>query len=175
MDYKSTKALCAYAAGVQAIAVVITYLLYANQEAVKSVFSGTQEILEVRSVPNAYFFVSICPVVFYSFYMGFQIAAERKGGGKKAGAITFFVLACLMEIILEYVPRVETMLIGTRGVSALASYSVLTSAISACIRPFSIVAFGMFVLSAGGNLFMPKEQKTGNSHENYYGGWGNET
>lgn len=173
MDYKSTKALCAYASGVQFIAIVITYLLYVNQEAVKTVFSGTPEILKIRSVPAAYFIVSVCPVVFYLLYMGFQIVTEKKGSGKKAGAIIFFVLACLMEIVLEYVPRVETMLVGTRGASALASYSVLSSAISACIRPFSIVAFGMFALSAGGNLFMPKEQKAGNGYENYYSGWGN--
>ena len=73
MDYKSTKTLAAYAAGVQFIAVVITYLLYANQETVKSFFSATEEIIRVRSIPVSYFIVSICPAVFYSLYMGFQV------------------------------------------------------------------------------------------------------
>ena len=73
MDYKSTKNLAAYAAGVQFIAVVITYLLYANQETVKSFFSATEEIIRVRSIPVSYFIVSICPAFFYKLYMGFKV------------------------------------------------------------------------------------------------------
>ena len=177
MDYKSTKNLAAYAAGVQFIAVVITYLLYANQETVKSFFSATEEIIRVRSIPVSYFIVSICPAVFYSLYMGFQVFTKGKGGSKKAGAILFFVLGCVIGIVLEFVPRVESMLIGTKGVSALASYSVLSSASSLCIRPFSIVAFGLFALSAGGNLFADaaagKQDDHKNGYDSYYGEWGN--
>lgn len=175
MDYRSTRTLCAYAAGIQAIAIAITYLLYVNQEMVKAVFSGAQEIFEIRSVPVAYFIASICPAFLYFLYMEFQMFAQEKGRGKKAGTITFFVFACLMEIVLGFAPRVETMLIGKRGVSALASYSVLTSAISTCIRPFSVIAFGLFALSAGGNLFMPEEPKAGDDLEHYYSEWGNQT
>lgn len=159
MNYKSTKALSAYATGIQVITIVIAYLLYANQETVKKLFSGSEEVARVHTIPVAYFVVCICPAVFYFLYVEFQALTEGKEDGRKAGSVIFFVLACLMEIVLGYIPGIETMLIGKMGVSQLASYSVLGNAISACIRPFSIVAFGLFALSVGGNLFMQKSQE----------------
>lgn len=159
MDDRSAKALSAYAAGVQVVTVAIVYLLYANQKAVKTFFSGTDEIVNVHTVPVDHFIVCICPAVLYFAFMGFQIYAERNGSGRKGGGIFFFVLACIMEVLLGFVPRIGNILTAGMGVSVMASHSTLGSAISMCTSPFSIVAFGLFALSAGGCLFGAKEQK----------------
>ena len=153
MDYKSTKALSAYATGIQIVTIVITALLYVNQRAVKTFFSGAEGIVEVHSIPIDYFVVCICPAVLYFGFAGFLAYSEKEGNGGKAGGIFFFVLACIMEIVLEYVPRMGSTLTARMGVSEMASHSVLGSAISICTGPFSIVAFGLFALSAGGCLF----------------------
>lgn len=168
MNDKSAKALAAYAAGVQAVTIIFTYLLYVNQEAVKTFFSGTEIIAKVHTVPVDRFIVCICPAVLYFIFAGFQIYAEKNDNGRKAAGIFFFVIACIMEIVLEYVPKIGSMLAARMGASALASHSVLDSAISICTRPFSIVAFGLFALSVGGCLFEAREQKPVNSYDDYF-------
>lgn len=167
MNYKSAKALSAYASGIQVLTIIITYLLYANQKTVKTFLSGAEEIRKVHSVPIDYFIVCICPAILYFGFVGFQAYAERMDGGRKSGGIFFFVVACIMEIVLGFVPGVGNMLLAQKGVGELASHSMLGSVISKCTSPFAIVAFGLFALSAGGCIFGVKEQKTSNYYDGY--------
>lgn len=168
MNNKSVKTLSAYAAGIQAITIFITYLLYVNQEAVKTLFSGVDEIVKVHTVPITYFIVSICPTVFYLCFAVFLGYAENRESAHRTGTVLFFVFACIAGIVMEYIPRIGSVWVARLGVTELASYSALESAISMCTKPFCLVAFGLFALSAGGCLFETKEQKNVNPYDDFF-------
>ncbi len=167
MNNKSVKTLSAYAAGIQAITIVITYLSYVNQEAVKMFFSGVDEIVKVHTVPITYFIVSICPTVFYLCFAVFLGFSENRESVHRTGVVLFFVFACIAGIVMEYIPRIGSTWTARLGAAELASYSALGSAISMCTDPFRIVAFGLFALSAGGCLVKAKEQKNVNHYDGY--------
>lgn len=170
MNDKLIKTLSASAAGVQLITVFLTYFIYANQEAAKTVFSGAQEIIGIHSVPVPYFIACICPMILYFAFTGFLAYKENRKTGTKTGAIVFFVLACVIEIGMESVTKIGNLWVAREGVGALASYSTLGTAISMCTRPFCVVAFGLFALSAGGSLVGTHKSKTMNENTDYAAG-----
>ena len=160
MKNKAVKTLSVSALGVQLVTILLTYLLYANQEAVKKVLSGTEEIAMVHSVPVPYF-------------IGFCVYMQNREGSHRTGTIVFFVSACIMEVAMGYLPGIGTLWVSMSGVSELASYSVLGNAISVCTKPFHIVAFGLFALSAGGGLFGVEKPENRDQNDRYFteDGW----
>ncbi len=173
MKNKAVKTLSVSALGVQLATILLTYLLYANQEAVKKVLSGTEEIAMVHSVPVPYFIVCVCPAVFYFCFAGFCVYMQNREGSHRTGTIVFFVSACIMEVAMGYLPGIGTLWVSMLGVSELASYSVLGNAISVCTKPFHIVAFGLFALSAGGGLFGVEKPENRDQNDRYFteDGW----
>ncbi len=158
MNLKTSKIVSAFAVGLQVITVIATYLIYANQGTVKMIFSASQELLKVNSVPVSYFIMNACPAVLYFLFVGLLVSAENNKNNTKVGAIIFFAIACLMKIVLGLLPIAENFRIAMLSVSELASLSTLNNAISMVTDPISLLAFGIFSLAAGMNLMEGRKE-----------------
>lgn len=156
MGYKGRTMLALSAVIVQGIAFLITIGVFLGQKGVKMVFSGTDTILGVTSVPVAAMITNLCPLILYLMFMSI-LFANNQGRVRKAISVVFFVMICVLKLILQFVPTLESFLVARQGVEALASLSVLNSAISMVAGPIGLVAFGLFCLATGMCLGEAKE------------------
>lgn len=154
---KGFRILAGIALGLQAAAVALSVYIYADQQRVKQMFSGSPEILEIRSVPLDYIVINVVPGLFYLIFFVFLLVSADKGTGSRVGAGIFFGIGCFLKIALEYLPQFTSifwysMYRTPMDTAQLASHMALGSAIAMASRPLAVTAFGFFCLAAGGVL-----------------------
>lgn len=148
INYKGRTMLALSAVITQGIAFLSTIGIFLGQKSVKAVFSGTSAMMEVSSYPVAAMITQLCPLILYLIFMG-VLFAKNQSRINKAIPIAFFIVICVLKLLLQFVPTLESLWVSRQGVEALASLSVLNSAISMLAGPIGLVAFGLFGLAAG--------------------------
>lgn len=155
MKKGSVKLLQMIAVGLQAVTLVITLGMTAVQGTIKTLFTYSEEVVEVVSVPMDALLWTILLLVVYVAGMLVVWKTEEKATKVKAGVLVG--IACLFQILSQYTGTVMSSLIAMQGVNALASYSALKTIIVQATTPFIWSAFALFCLSCGGYVELEKQ------------------
>lgn len=156
MNTKTVKILSGCALGIQLAALLVTILIVVGQEQVKAWFVSPEEVQGVTSIPFAGIASCLCSVLLYLILLVFAHRAEEKKGILRTTGIVLFITVCLFDLGFDFVSRIENILIASKGMSEMASLSVLSSAISMVTSPLNVVAFGLFSMAVGAGLCLEK-------------------
>lgn len=155
MKLKSAKIAAGSALILQIAAIIITILIFFNQQTVKGILSGNVELLG-WSVPVANFVINTVPVIIYlAFFVFFIVLPHRIG----AASVPFLVILCFLKIVLPLLSGLENLFIAPRGAAELAGLSLLNQAISQSTGFLTTIAFALFCFSAGICYAASKEEK----------------
>lgn len=145
MKPKSAKIAAGAALALQTAAIVITIIIFAGQQTVKTFYSMSG-INTVHSIPVVSFLINSIPAVIYLvFFIIIMKASERTA---TAVPIVMLVL-CFLKVVLPFLSNWESIFIAVRGTEELASLSVLNQVISQSTGFLATIAFALFCFSAG--------------------------
>lgn len=148
MKKGSVKLLQMIAVSLQAVALVIALGMTAVQGTIKTLFTYSEEVVEIVSVPVDVLLWTILLLAVYVAGMLVIYKSEERMTKVKAGILVG--IACLFQILSQYTGTVASSLMAMEGVNALASYSVLRTIITQVTTPFVWSAFALFCVSCGG-------------------------
>lgn len=154
MKKGSVKLLQMIAVGLQAVTLVITLGMTVVQGTIKTLFTYSEEVVEIVSVPADFLLWTILLLVVYVAGMLVIYKSEERMTKVKAGILVG--IACLFQILSQYTGTVMSSLIAMQGVNALASYSALKTLIVQATTPFVWSAFALFCVSCGGYVGLEK-------------------
>lgn len=127
---------------------MITLGMTAVQGTIKKLFTYSEEVVDVFSVPvDALLWTGLLLVVYVA---GMLVVWKTEERATKVKAGILVGIACLLQILGQYVGTVMASVIAMQGVNALASYSALKTLIVQATTPFIWSAFTLFCLSCGG-------------------------
>lgn len=158
MKTKTIKIIAGCSAGIQAVAMLIIFFMVMNQNAVKTLYSSMDELLEIRSIPVTEIIVCLCPLIFYLIFFIYLSSAGQLVKNSKTTVAVFFGIGCLIKVALGVLTILDSFLFMSMSTVEIASYQVLRSAVSFACAPFSTVAFALFCLAAGGSMTGDQEK-----------------
>lgn len=154
MKKGSVKLLQMIAVSLQAVALVITLGMTAAQGTIKRLFTYSDEVVEIVSVPADVLLWTILLLVVY--VAGMLVVLKTEERATKVKAAILVGIAVVFQILSQYTGTVASSLMAMEGVNALASYSVLRTIITQVTTPFVWSAFALFCLSCGGYVGLEK-------------------
>lgn len=157
MKKGSVKLLQMIAAGLQLAALVITLGMTAVQGTIKKIFTYSDEVVEIVSVPVDILLWTILLLVVY--VAGVLVVLNTAERATKVKAAILVGIACLFQILSQYTGTVASSLIAMQGVNALASYNMLRTIIVQATTPFIWSAFALFCVSCGGYVGLEKQSE----------------
>ena len=150
MKAVSIRILAAVVLILQGVAVVLAGLITVCQSSVKDIFAAGLE--DTFSIPVASLVKLVVMAIFYGGFLFYLLTLLKEQKRSEVGAAVFIGIACLLQVLMNYVPSVETYLVASMGgTMAFANLSALNSAIDLITTPFTVVAFTLFCFTAGGS------------------------
>lgn len=152
MKTKTIKIIAGCSAGVQAVAMLLIFFMVINQNAIKTLYSTMDELLEIRSIPVTEIIICLCPLILYLIFFIYISSAGELVKSSKITVAVFFGVGCLIKVVLGVITYLDGFLIMNMSVTEISSYQILRSAVSFVCTPFSTVAFALFCLAVGGKI-----------------------
>ena len=152
MKKKTIMILAGTAAALQTVAVILAVLLTVFQDTVKQIYGYRGQIYSMKSVPIGAFAELLLPFLVYVIFLLCIIFIRDKVFARQILAIIFAVLAVLFKIGTALLEAWSNVLQARQGISQYADYVTLNTAVLQVTFLFTVTAFALFCMTAGGCL-----------------------
>lgn len=149
MSTKASKILQVIAFALFALALLFSIAAIFAQTPIKRLYSASAEILSTRSVPFAAIAAAVIHVVLALIYMLVVFGKPSRGATKAVGIIMAILFVVFDAAVIPLIGMLATRLVSVRGSLALASYSTLSSGVSAITNILCVPATILMFISIG--------------------------
>ena len=149
MSTKASKILQVIAFILFAVAFLFCIASIFAQAPIKRLYSASPEIMAIRSVPFAAIAAAVIHVVLALIYMLVVFGKPSRGATKAIGIIMAILFVVFDAVIIPLIGMLVTRLVSARGAYALASYSTLSSGVSAVTNILCVPATILMFISIG--------------------------
>ena len=149
MSTKASKILQVIAFALFALALLVCIASIFAQTPIKKLYSASPEIMAVRSVPFAAIAAAVIHVVLALIFMLVVLGRPSKGAVKAVGIIMAVLFVIFDAAVIPLIGMFVTGLVGRHGSAALASYSTLSSGVSAITNILCVPATILMFISIG--------------------------
>ena len=149
MSTKTSKILQLIAFILFAVALLVSIASIFAQVPIKRLYSSSEEILAIRSVPFASIAAAVIHVVLALIFMLVIFGKPSRGAVKALGIVMAALFVLFDALIIPLIGMGITGLVARRGATALSSYSVLSSGVSFVTSILSVPATILMFLSIG--------------------------
>ena len=158
MKQKTIMILVGIAAALQTVSVLFAVLMTVFQSTVKQIYNCDESVCNIKSVPTGAFAELLLPLLIYVLFLFCIALVKDKAFARQALTIVFAALAVLFRVVTALTGRYIIMLEArTKVALAFAGYTALNNAISQVTFLFTLTAFALFCMAAGGSLAVRAE------------------